>query len=194
MARIVILLTVLAACSVLWIRHRDYNPLEPVAEGRSLRIRTDDFEARFFRGSPFSGGAMLFGGLGDEAPNAFWNAHMAWIDLAEARWLMQEYPDFHRCSSPGADHAKRMIQDHALIAANGRVRATLQDAVLQHEAAVRSGGDRICLQFAGEDLELEDAKLQMTGQSLDTRIMKAFEKTRFRFVTDARIVDCVAGR
>ncbi len=194
MGRLLVFIALAFAASVLWIRVDDYNPLEPQLEGRELVVTYNDLEGRFLRGGSFSGTHMLFGGSNDESRTGFANAHLAAINLSDAPWLMQEYPDFHRCSSPGAEYAKEMVQQLTSIAANGSVRRTLHEALDRHAESVRAGGDRVCVELAGEFLELNRAILLADGRDLTSDLQRATSHNRFAYVHQADLVDCRAPR
>jgi hypothetical protein len=99
---------------------------------------------------------------------------------------------FYKCSSPGAAQAKQLIEDMALIAADGSTRDTLKKAVALHEDSIASGGDRTCLSFRGEQISLRSAKHREGGFDLTSDIAKGYRKTDFVFVSEAEISDCKA--
>jgi len=168
------------------------NPLAPSFEGREIVIQTDDLEVRFDRYGPVSETYMLFGGTDGEMKNAITNVFVSGLAIRHASFISQRYPKFYRCSSPGAAQAKQLIEDMALIAADGSTRNTLKRAIALHEDSVASGGDRTCLRFHGEQISLRSAKHREGGFDLTSEFSKGYRQTDFFFVSGAEITDCKA--
>jgi hypothetical protein len=168
------------------------NPLAPSVAGREIVIQTDDMEVRFDRYGPVSETYMLFGGTDAEMKNSISNVFLSGLAIRHASFISQRYPKFYMCSSPGASQAKQLIEDMALIAADGSTRNTLKRAVALHEDSIASGGDRTCLSFSGEQISLRAAKHREGGFDLTSEFAKGYRKTDFFFVSDAVITDCKA--
>jgi hypothetical protein len=168
------------------------NPLAPSFEGREIVIQTDDLEVRFDRYGPVSETYMLFGGTDGEMKNAISNVFVSGLAIRHASFISQRYPKFYRCSSPGAAQAKQLIEDMALIAADGPIRDTLKKAVAVHDEAVASGGERTCLRFWGEQISLRSARHREGGFDLTPELSKGYRQTDFFFVSGAEISDCKA--
>jgi hypothetical protein len=168
------------------------NPLAPSVEGREVVIQTDDLEVRFDRAGPVSETYMLFGGSDAEMHNSISNVFVSGLAIRHASFIAQRYPKFYMCSSPGAAQAKQLIEDMALIAADGSTRNTLKRAVALHADSVASGGDRTCLRFQGEQISLRSAKHREGGFDLTREFAKGYRQTDFFFVNEAEISDCKA--
>jgi hypothetical protein len=170
------------------------NAIDPGAavriEGRNVIVRTDDFEARFARLAPFSDSYMVFGGLNDQPKNSLTHATVATLAMRHAEAIHQRYPDFHRCSSPGAAQAKRWIEQMDFIGANRRTRKALVDVIDRHERSLRSGGDRVCLRVSGAELALESLKLRADGSDVTQQFQPAFRRSHFYLAEDVAIPDC----
>jgi hypothetical protein len=166
------------------------NPLDPSVEGREIVLQTDDLEVRFERYGSVSETYMLFGGTNGEMRNSISNVFVSGLAIRHASFIAQRYPKFYRCSSPGAAQAKQLIENMALVAADGSTRNTLQEAVAVHDEAVATGGDRTCLQFRGEQISLRSAKHREGGFDLTPQLEKGYRQTDFFFVSDAEISDC----
>jgi hypothetical protein len=166
------------------------NPLAPSVEGRQIAIQTDDLEVRFDRYGPVSETYMLFGGSDGEMKNGISNVFVSGLAIRHAAFISQRYPKFYRCSSPGAAQAKQLIEDMALVAADGSTRNTLKKAVAAHEEAIASGGERTCLRFRGEQISLRSAKHREGGFDLTPQFKKGYRQTDFFFVVDAEVTDC----
>ena len=168
------------------------NPLAPSVGGREIVIQTDDLEVRFDRYGAVSETYMLFGGTDGEMKNSISNVFVSGLAIRHASFISQRYPKFYRCSSPGAAQAKQLIENMALIAADGSTRNTLKRAIALHEDSVASGGDRTCLRFRGEQISLRSAKHREGGFDLTPQLAKGYRQTDFFFVNDAEITDCKA--
>jgi len=168
------------------------NPLAPSVGGREIAIQTDDLEVRFDRYGAVSETYMLFGGTDAEMKNSISNVFVSGLAIRHASFISQRYPKFYRCSSPGAAQAKKLIENMALIAADGSTRNTLKRAIALHEDSLASGGDRTCLRFRGEQISLRSAKHREGGFDLTRELTKGYRQTDFFFVNDAEIADCKA--
>ncbi len=166
------------------------NPLAPSVEGSEIVLQTDDLEVRFERYGPVSETYMLFGGTDGERKNSISNVFVSGLAIRHASFISQRYPKFYRCSSPGAAQAKQLIENMALVAADGATRNILQEAVTAHNEAVASSGDRTCLRFRGEQISLRSAKHREGGFDLTPQLKKGYRQTDFFFVSDAEISDC----
>ena len=182
-----ILVLLLLGALVLWRNEVRVNPLEPRREGRQWVVTHEQVETRFLELGPFDDTYMIFGGQPDDTVWA--NVDLSVIDRQQAAWLAERYPDFHLCRSPGAVHAKQMIEHLALVAADGRVRRTLQDAWYESEARLQDGGERVCVALAGRHLSL-DAALLPDGSDLLSRLPVRGPAPSFRYVERAEVVDC----
>jgi hypothetical protein len=166
------------------------NPLAPSVQGREVVIQTDDLEVRFERLGPVSETYMLFGGTDGEMMNGISNVFVSGLAIRHAAFISQRYPKFYRCDSPGAAQAKQLVEDMALVAADGPTRSTLQEAVSAHEEALASGGERTCLRFRGEEISLRSARHREAGFDLTPQLKKGYRQTDFVFVVDAEVTDC----
>jgi hypothetical protein len=168
------------------------NPLAPSIQGQELVIQTDDLEVRFHRYGAAADTYMLFGGMDGEMKNGISNVFVSGLAIRHASFISERYPKFYMCSSPGAAQAKQLIEDMALVAANGSIRKTLKKAVALHDKAVASGGERTCLRFRGERISLRSAKHREGGFDLTPQLAKGYRRTDFYFVSDAEISACKA--
>jgi hypothetical protein len=192
MLRLLLFIAFMALLAPLFLNLPGGNPLAPSVEGREIVIQTDDLEVRFERYGPVSEAYMLFGGLDGEMKNAISNVFVSGLAIRHASFIAQRYPKFYRCSSPGAAQAQQLVEDMALIAADGSTRDTLRRAVSAHEEALASGGERTCLSFRGEQISLRSAKHREGGFELTRELAKGYRETDFYFVTSAEISDCKA--
>lgn len=183
-----LLVLLLLAAVVLWRNEVRTNPLEPRREGHHWVVTSQQVETRFLELGRFEDTYMIFGGQPDDTVWA--NVDLSVIERRHAAWLAERYPDFHRCASPGAAHAKRMIEHLSLVAADGAVRRTLQDAWYESEAALQEGGDRVCVALVGHGLAIDSSRFLHDGSDLLSRMPALPRPPSFRFVERAEIVDC----
>jgi hypothetical protein len=153
-------------------------------------VATKDLEARFSRGAPVSTSYMVFGGLNDRHPNALQDAHLATLEMRHAQLIHATYPDFHRCSSPGAAQAKRYVEDFSVIGAGGSEARALRRVVDLHGERVASGGERTCVSLEGAELQLESVVLRADGRDVTQEVAGAFQSTRFVLADQVKIPDC----
>ena len=96
---------------------------------------------------------MLFGfQLDDVAPNT--HAWMSYIDMTVVGQLLSVYPDFYRCSSPGAAKAQSYIQNAGIIAANKDVWNKLTEIDKLFQART----NRVVVKCKGLKLALQEYK------------------------------------
>jgi hypothetical protein len=133
---------------------------------------------------------MLFGGADGEMSNSVSDVVVAGLAIRHARFIAERYPKFHRCSSPGAAQAQRLVEHMALVAADGSTRRTLRKALAQHDDAVASGGERTCLRFRGEQISLRSASHREGGLDLTRQLVQGYRGTDFYYVSSAEITPC----
>jgi hypothetical protein len=166
------------------------NPLDPTVEGSQVLIQTRDLDVRFDRVGELDESYMLFGGVDGELQNSISNVVVSGLAVRHAALIAQRYPDFHKCKSPGAAQAKRLLEPMAWIASDGSTRGTLRKALALHEKSVRSGGERTCLAVSGERLMLGSAKHRSQDFDLTGQLGDGYRGTDFYLVTDAELADC----
>jgi hypothetical protein len=166
------------------------NPLGPVREGREVVVHARDLEVRFYPVGRFSDAYMLFGGSATEQQGYYANVVVSGLAERHASLIAQRHPDFHLCSSPGAASAKRLIEDLALIGADGAARRTLLRAVDLYQERLHEGGERTCISFSGERLALSSARVPKVGIEFTQEIEKGNSDVDFYLVKQVEIADC----
>ncbi len=166
------------------------NPLSPELSDRELVIETGDLEVHFERRGGFHSEHMVFGGLNTEPRNTLTNATLSVLDMNYARALSDRYPDFHRCSSPGAAQAKDQIHVVNVIAIDGATRGKLHDVVDLHMKRVRQSGARTCVALSGEHLSLASVRLRDSGRDVTAQTLSAFRGARFVLANKVETPDC----
>ena len=188
MVRVVIFALVMGAAYWL-VNHVGLGGGVRLEDGQVI-VAVKDFEAHFSRGAPVSASYMVFGGTNDRHPNALHDAHIVTLEMRHAQLIHASYPDFHRCSSPGAAQAKRYIEDFSVIGAGGSEQRALRRVVDLHDERVGGGGDRTCLTLAGAELHLESVTLLADGRDVTREVAGAFRRTRFVLADEVEIPDC----
>jgi hypothetical protein len=159
-------------------------------DGRQVTVQTDDFEARFARLGPISESYMIFGGTNDQPKNSVMHASVATLAMRHAELIHQSYPDFQKCSSPGAAQAKRWIDQMNFIGANRSARKGLIEAIDLHDRSLRSGGERVCLKVSGSELTLESLHLRADGSDATRQVGPAFGRMKFYLAEEVELPDC----
>lgn len=161
------------------------------SSGTDTVVQTADLEVRFRRSQPWSETYMVFGGLAVDQKNAVSNVTIAGLNLDDARRIHSRYPDFHLCSSPGAQAAQSMTEQLNLIPSDSGVLEELRAALRDHEASLRSGDERVCVRVEGAVLELESVRLRADGTDITSQ--SPFERLGFFLVSSAERIDAASA-
>jgi hypothetical protein len=129
---------------------------------------------------------MVFGGGRLDHPNAVANVSLAGLSLRHAKEIHSQYPDFHRCSSPGAARAKEKIVSLDIVPADGKTLGLLQSTLEDFDDSIQNGGDRVCVALSGTRLKLVSAEVREVGEN----VTDTFRMTKFYLVDGASRVDC----
>jgi hypothetical protein len=155
-------------------------------KGDEVLLATGDLDVRFSRGKSFEETYMVFGGAEIEHENAVANVTMAGLSLRDAKPIYRRYPDFHRCTSPGANFAKERVVQLDMVPANGETQAQLSTSLAEFDDNIRSGGDRVCVRLSGSKLTLESAEIREAAQN----VTDTFRTSKFYLVDSADAVNC----
>jgi len=179
------------ALAAYWlINHIDASSDGLTLEGREVKLETADFDVRFSRLGSFSEAYMVFGGNNEQPRNSFTHTTLSTLAMRHAELIHQTYPDFHRCSSPGAAQAKRWIETMNLVATTRAVERVLVDTVDVHAERIRGSGERTCVSLAGASLSLESVRMKRDGRDLTQDVGRAFREVDFYLAEQAELVDC----
>jgi hypothetical protein len=182
----------LAAAGYILVSYVGLSPSNVHMDGEMVVVDVDQVEGRFYSGAPFSDTYMVFGGHGQRLRNSVTDALIAGLPIQDARMISSSYPDFHRCSSPGADTAKQLIQDLSFVARNRGVAKTLAKAVKLHGERIRGSGERTCVSVSGQRLSLASVKLKEPPIDITGDVAPMYAKTDIYLADDAEIEDCAA--
>jgi hypothetical protein len=156
----------------------------------SVEVETDDFKLRFSQQDAFSDSFMVFGGRSGDLKNNPIQVSFSVLTLDQARSIHRKYPDFHRCKSPGAPKAQRLIEDMSFVATDTRVRDILSEVVKLHEKRIGSGGNRTCMSVTGFEVELESVQDKKYGEDVTDQYSRHHRKDNFYIAEDAEVHDC----
>jgi hypothetical protein len=159
-------------------------------EGREVRVETADLDARFSRIGALSDSYMLFGGTNRQPRNSVGHATLAALAMRHAEEIHQSYPDFDRCSSPGAAQAKQWLETMTMIAATRSAEKVLVKAIDLHAERVRGNGERTCVSISGAPLSLESVSLKQDGRDLTHEFGGALGRVDFYLAEHAELLDC----
>jgi hypothetical protein len=159
-------------------------------EGREVAVETADFVARFTRAGSASESYMIFGGSNEQPRNSLSHTTLAALAMRHAELIHQSYPDFDRCSSPGAAQAKRWIETLNLIATSRSVEKVLVETIDVHGERIRSDGTRTCVSLTAAPLYLESVRLKEDGRDLTQEVGRVFHEVDFYLAEQAELVDC----
>ena len=170
----------------------DPRPVGIEVEDGTVVRTSDDLEARFSRAGSYADTLMLFGGVTLPLRNSVQHARLSGLPIRDARELAHHTPDFHLCGGPGSEQAKERVESLDFIAADRMTRATLEDALAEFNSALRSGGERPCLEVRGTNLQLESIDVPGEKKGIGTDAVRAFASSRFVLVEEARLHGCEA--
>ncbi len=197
MSRLVVFLMLASLVGLVMTNRISLSSLDPRSVGTTFEdrqvIRTSNqVEARFSRVGSIDETYMLFGGDARQRPNQLTHAHLAGLPMRYARQIASQYPDFHRCKSPGAAQAQRFLEPTNFVAADRSTRATLVHALDLFEDRLREGGDRTCIRIRGSELSMDSARAIEDDQDLSSQLIPAYSKSRIVLAEEASIEDCQA--
>ncbi len=156
-----------------------------------MLLDSGDLEVRFLQiGSPADDAFMVFGGDAKQRSGQMSHATMSALDMRHAELIYQSYPDFHRCASPGAAQAKRLIEFTNFVASGSAARRALSEAVELHDERLGGGGERTCVRVAGPNLSLDRVTLKHDGREIAAELPRAVTQGRFRLAEQVTILDC----
>jgi hypothetical protein len=183
-------LILVAGGAYAFVNHVSLSSGNVRTEGRHTVVDADEIEVRFLRAGAASESLMVFGGTAERRRNSFTDATMSTLESYQARAISQRYPDFHKCASPGAAQAKRLIETTHFVAANGGIRRKLAKAVEEHDRRVGSGGDRMCVGVRGQELVLDSIRVKENGMDITQQFAPHFAGSQFLLAESVETPDC----
>jgi hypothetical protein len=159
-----------------------------IDEDGELALETADFDVYFELLDSFSETYMVFGGGQMQHKNSFSEINLSTISMEDVRPIYEDYPDFHKCSSPGAAIAKDAVGQMNIVPADSSVLNSLEDVLSEHEASFKEGGDRVCVKLEGKMLEMTSVIVRKVDEDIIDQLPKQAREDYF-WVESAEIVD-----
>jgi hypothetical protein len=154
--------------------------------GDEVTLATGDLDVRFSKGKSFEDTFMVFGGGHLEHRNAIANVSLAGLSVSHAKRIQRQYPDFHRCASPGAALAKDRVVDLDMVPADAETLSQLVSTLEEFDDSINNDGDRVCVHLRGAHMKLTSAEIREVGEN----VTDTFQMTDFYLVDSARRVVC----
>lgn len=182
----VLLLAIIAILVFYYYQHGGRGGRSLTISDGMMTVTAGDLEGSLLAEEHFTGTLMLFGGTELPHRNAISPLFLAALDIVDAGPIYAQYPDFHRCDSPGADLAKPLVQDINVIPSNRSTKNSLINALREFHHNLRAGGDRVCMAVTGQSARLVSVRIP----AHDIDITKEFPPQRYLLVNSAEKVDC----
>lgn len=161
---------------------------KPLLKNNTITIRTDDLNAEFDITGEFNERYVLFGGGYFKGKNLINPITLAGLPLADAKNMYALYPDFYRCTSPGAQKAKDLVQELNLIPADKKVLEELKLSITEFEDNFANNGDRVCVSLIGKRLKTSAVRAVENGVDIKEKL----PLYNFYFIESADRVNCKA--
>ncbi len=160
--------------------YKSYSPA-----GSSIEVTKDaivrdtgQLAAHFKRRDRLSGAYMIFGGNIDrKLSNSFSDVSLAALSIGDASNIYRQYPDFHKCKSPGASIAQGLIRTLSVVAENEKAFEALEESLNLHSERLQNNGDRTCVALEGSDISLSSVTLKETGCDFSAEVVPNFSYT-----------------
>ena len=182
-------LALLAVVGAVWFGiHMASSPKGPdlTIGADEVLLATGDLDVRFTKGKSFEGTYMVFGGGNLDHRNALANVSLAGLSVRHAKTIHRQYPDFHRCASPGASLAKDKVVSLDIVPADGETLGLLRSTLEDFDDSIQSGGDRVCVELHGTRLKLASVEVREVGEDVTDTV----QMTKFYLVDSVSRVDC----
>jgi hypothetical protein len=152
---------------------------------------TDDFKVYLTQTENIVESFMIFGGhLDKKLHNSISDYSFGALEINEAAAIKRNYPNFHLCKSPGATIAQRKIQTLSLIAENQEASDILEDTVALHDERLYEGGERVCVELRGYQVEPTTILLKENDMDISNDIIPSLRNMAFYLISGAEIREC----
>jgi hypothetical protein len=149
-----------------WLLATGCGRSEPTISGDEVVVQTDKLDVHFARLKPFSGSYLIFGGANLSPSMAFFDIALGGLDIGTARSIHTRYPDFDRCSSPGAPIAQKALSQLDIVSRNAVIAGTLKKALALHKKTTHTVDDNVCVQLSGHVLQLRSVIVRESGEEI----------------------------
>lgn len=164
----------------------------PTLTGEEVVVATQQLDVHFSRGETFMETCMVFGGLHMTQKNAISKVTLSALSMEDAIPIYAEYPDFHKCASPGAARAKRAIYQMNIVPANSDVLDVLKKVLSEHAKSIRQGDDRVCVRLEATELEMTAAIVREADKDIMDELPPQ-ARTDYYLVESAEIIDAMTA-
>lgn len=176
----------------IYLQQRDHTESVELNAGDMIK-HTDDFDVRFSQQETLVDTFMIFGGHEDrKLSNSFSDFSLGALEIGEAALIRQQYPDFHRCKSPGAKFAQQKIQNLALIMENPQVAEVVEESIDLHNERLQQGSERTCIELRGRSVEPAAVILRENNEDLSADILPKLRNMHYYLIDGAEIRDCLS--
>ena len=155
-------------------------------ENDSVTVDVEDYLVKFSVLGEFRETYMLFGGEYFNDKKLISPIILNGLILVDAKDIYTRYPDFHRCTSPGAELAKPKVKDLNLIPADESVLNELKMTIEEYENNFENKGDRVCVSLTGKTLDIQSA--EVPGQNIDVK--EHLQSRTFHLINSSERINC----
>jgi hypothetical protein len=157
-------------------------------ENNKLAIETGDFDVYFELIEPFSETYMVFGGEQMTHKNSVNSITLSTLSMEDAIPIYRKYPEFQKCTSPGAAKAKKATGEMNIIPADSYVLDALKEVLSKHTYSFQQGGDRVCVKLEGTKLEMTAAIVRQVNEDILNKLPRQ-ARTNYFLVETVEIVE-----
>ena len=156
--------------------------------GDEIIVDTADIQAVLSDNGEFYGDYMLFGGTYVSHKNAVVPILIAGLNIINAREIYRDYPDFHKCASPGASLAKPLVEDLNIVPEDSRITSKLKKSISEFKRNInmKDGGERVCISLEGRSAQLQS----VTITQANTDVTDKFKMQNLHIINAIEIIDC----
>jgi hypothetical protein len=172
------------------VRYLRTNPLDPVVEGGTLVVETNEHEVRLALEGPVEGTYLVAKAESRDRTDDPANAALSVVDLAATKDYLRANPDRRAYGSVPERQLENLSAPLALIAANRLAYGGLLGLLDLHAARVREHGAWLCLTISGEVLRVTAAESLGSGSDSTTLFVNRTDDTRLLLATRLRVDDC----
>ena len=158
--------------------------------GEVVAVDAGNFVAEFSISGNFRKTYMIFGGGYFKNKNLINPISLSGLNVADAKNIYTQYPDFHRCSSPGASLAIPKTKHLNLIPADKQVLDELRASIKEYERNFSKGEDRICVSLTGKTLRTRSTEVPGKNSTEDMIMVHHIPPQPFYLITSSQRVNC----
>ena len=186
------LLTLIVIVFAIWGLYSFLNdPTEHITvASSSVTVDAGDFVAELSVTGEYKKTYMLFGGAYFKNKNLINPIVLSGLGIVDAKRIYARYPDFHRCSSPGASLAQPKVKSLSLIPVDKRAFNELLDSINKHENFFASGDERICVSLSGKTLSPVSTEFVGKNSTEEMRMLFQIPQESFYLINSAEILNC----